>query len=103
MKLCSICKETLALGKCEICKRDVCRYCSVMFKVHITPLTIHLEFGKVGKRAKPNVIICKKCYKKFYKKQKEIAIHNKKRENLQNLLSKPFFEILLKKILVEEL
>jgi len=97
VKLCEICKETVSIGECPICTRNVCRYCSITLKCSANPNGYYFEFRKIGKKAKPTVIICKKCLKKLAKFWANAD------EKEKDLLAEKFFELLIKLTTIEKM
>ena len=99
MKLCKICNETIAIGKCKMCNRDVCRYCSLiptLFAPNGEFFT--LEFKKPSKKELKNgnvELICKDCVRKLRK------IWRKESNERKRDLANGFLDILIKLTILE--
>ena len=101
MKLCDICKESVSIGICPICKRNVCRYCAYYVVSNTNIFTSIFEFkNPIPKKEvkKGNLaIICKDCLKKIAKIWKQ----EENKEKRMKSLSHSFFDVLVKLSVLE--
>ncbi|HDD44505.1 MAG TPA: hypothetical protein ENG63_06575 [Candidatus Desulfofervidus auxilii] len=103
MKLCDICKETISIGNCPICKKALCRYCAYYMVSHFSgKKKFYFEFiNPIPKKEVEKgglAIICENCLQKIAR----IWRKKKYREKRMKSLSHSFFDVLVKLSVLEK-
>ncbi len=104
MILCEDCKETLSIGKCNICNKPICRYCGYLVVGHFSgKKKFSFEFSNPippEVKGKPKLpLLCKKCLEKIAREWRK---KTNRRERL-NELSKSFLEVLITQTIADKL